>query len=233
MSKVEKHPIDEGKFQSTFDKYGHGKGSGKSRNSIYKHHKKWLASQETPDIVQDVEIKIEETPDIVQDENEESAQNQEFSNISWAQDEEGDVKTSTIPKPIADMAKGKVSQVSTAATGQLVRWGFVGLDRLITHWGRGGMGDSTWALERSSNDLEAMESSTVAVMEHYGVSIGVSPVVVWGGIMSSAYVPPILHVRRNADPNRVKRKSIFSRLFRRRKKNKITVEEVGTDDLNT
>ena len=40
MSKVEKHPTDKGKFQSTFDNYGHGKGNGKSRNAIYKHAKK-------------------------------------------------------------------------------------------------------------------------------------------------------------------------------------------------
>ena len=40
MSKVEKHPYDEGKYQSTFDDYGHGKGNGKSRNAIYKHAKK-------------------------------------------------------------------------------------------------------------------------------------------------------------------------------------------------
>ena len=46
MSKAEKHPDDEGKYQSTFDNYGHGKGNGKSRASIYKHHKKFVAEQE-------------------------------------------------------------------------------------------------------------------------------------------------------------------------------------------
>jgi len=40
MSKVQKHPTDKGKFQSSFDDYGHGKGNGKSRNAIYKHAKK-------------------------------------------------------------------------------------------------------------------------------------------------------------------------------------------------
>ena len=28
MSKVEKHPTDKGKYQSTFDNYGHGEGNG-------------------------------------------------------------------------------------------------------------------------------------------------------------------------------------------------------------
>ena len=40
MGRAEKHPTDEGKYQSTFDDYGHGKGNGKSRASVYKHYKK-------------------------------------------------------------------------------------------------------------------------------------------------------------------------------------------------
>ena len=39
MSKVEKHPTDKGKYQSTFDNYGHGEGNGKSKTAIYKHFK--------------------------------------------------------------------------------------------------------------------------------------------------------------------------------------------------
>ena len=44
MSKVKPHPTDKGKYQSTFDKYGHGKGNGKSRAAVYKHYKKSVTS---------------------------------------------------------------------------------------------------------------------------------------------------------------------------------------------
>ena len=37
MGQVEKHPTDEGKYQSTVDEYGHGPGNGKSRSAVYKH----------------------------------------------------------------------------------------------------------------------------------------------------------------------------------------------------
>ena len=63
MAKVEPHPYDEGKFQSTLDDYGHGKGNGKSRNAVYKH----LRKLET--------VKIDEVPS---SENLESAQNQDI-----------------------------------------------------------------------------------------------------------------------------------------------------------
>ena len=39
MSKVEPHSSDKGKYQSTFDGYGHGEGNGKSKTAIYKHFK--------------------------------------------------------------------------------------------------------------------------------------------------------------------------------------------------
>ena len=46
MSRIEDHPSDEGKYQSTFDSYGHGEGNGKSKTAIYKHYKTFKKKEE-------------------------------------------------------------------------------------------------------------------------------------------------------------------------------------------
>jgi len=124
MAKVEPHPYDEGKFQSTLDDYGHGKGNGKSRNAVYKH----LRKLET--------VKIDEVPS---SENLESAQNQdileespgqddswsEWGSVEWDSEDEGEVSARTIPIGIAGMAEA--SEMSIEAQGRMVRYGYVHL----------------------------------------------------------------------------------------------------------
>jgi len=48
MSRVQPHPTDEGRFQSTFDTYGHGKGNGKSRSMVYKHYNSTQKTSKNP-----------------------------------------------------------------------------------------------------------------------------------------------------------------------------------------
>ena len=78
MSKVEPHPTDKGKFQSTFDDYGHGKGNGKSRNAIYKHAKK---IEKITDFVKP-EIKVETSQNQEKIEVEEKENQSEYDSIS-------------------------------------------------------------------------------------------------------------------------------------------------------
>ena len=218
MSKVEPHPTDKGKFQSTFDNYGHGKGNGKSRNAIYKHAKKVSKQAET--------IPIQESDFVKKDENlnpdsEKITQNQtDWNSISWADDDVGDVKPKSIPEPIAAMANGQAAQVSLAAQGQVIRFAFHGLDRLITHWGRGVMNNPDYTIERHPSDMDALEASTLQLMAHYGIQMPVSPLMVWGATVGSAYAPPIMHIRKNADPNRKKRGLLSRFNFLKRKKKK-------------
>ena len=222
MSKVERHPTDTGKYQSTFDDYGHGKGNGKSRNAIYKHAKKMEAKKvdfvKTESENYTKSEKIEETIPVW--DSDESTQNQfeEWGSVEWDSADEGEVIPNTIPSPVAGLAGG-AGQLDLQATGQMVRLGFLGLDRMLTHWGRGVMGNKDWTLTRSSADYDALEVSTVNLMQHYGINVPVSPLVVWGATVGSAYVPPVMHIRKNADPSR-RRKSILGRLwpFRRKKK---------------
>ena len=237
MSKVEKHPTDEGKYQSTFDDYGHGEGNGKSRNAVYKHAKKLeinteygkSSSTKKTDFVKEQEEPTAQNQEIPIWDSETNAQNQDFSDwgeVEW-DSEISDSTQDTIPKPIAALGMGDSPMIDVQATGQMVRMGFMGLDRMLTHWGRGVMNDKEWTLTRSRSDYDALEISTVNVMQHYGITVPVSPLMVWGMTVGSAYVPPINHIRKNADPNR-RRSRLLSRLwpFKKKKKNTQNQEEV-------
>ena len=117
MALAEKHPIDKGKYQATFDDYGHGKGNGKSRNSVYKHHKKFLKEQSETENVIIINDDNVENDDFVQsdeqmsDDSVQNRENDETSSDKWADiawDENVDDTKGhpdTIPKPIADMGK--------------------------------------------------------------------------------------------------------------------------------
>ena len=245
MSKVEKHPFDEGKYQSTFDDYGHGKGNGKSRNAIYKHAKKLEKTDfvqtekssskkdvknDTDSLAEDLEnvqnhTFSDEIPIWSNDESDESVEFEEWGNVEW-DGEEVDVTPHTIPEPISNL-NATQQALDYESMGRLVRFGFIGLDRMITHWGRGVMNKPKWELKRSKQDYDVLESSTVQVMAHYGINIPVSPMTVWGLTIGAAYAPPINHIRKNADPNRKRR--IFKWPFRRKKKEEKVVVK---NDLN-
>ena len=216
MSKVEKHLTDKGKYQSTFDNYGHGEGNGKSKTAIYKHFKT-LENQEE-EIKQEVES--DEMPD--------------WENMDWLNPDEEDLVSSTIPNAIKHFAVTGNAQVMTEAhrqtQRQLVRWGFIGVDRGISHWGRGVTSNPKYEIKRSQSDYEAMEAATTHLMDANGIHINLSPSLVFATVMGAAYVPPIVDISRNADPKRklgiVRRITGF---FKRRKNKKITIERDDKD----
>jgi len=210
MKKAVKHEFDEGKWQSNFDNYGHGEGNGKSRTSIYKHFKKM---QLEPVDDNSEEIPIDEKP--------------KWSTSDWMNSDEVEVGSSTIPKPLSDIAAGKITEMDFKAQGKIVRTMYVGLDRLITHWGRGVMSQPDWTIERTPEDLDSMELATVNMLNYYDIRIPISPPMIWGVTIGSAYVPKISYVMKNRDPSR-KKKGFFSRIFRRKKKQ---VEEKEESDL--
>ena len=96
------------------------------------------------------------------------------------------------------------------------------------------MSSPKWSLTRSPEDYDALEASTVALLAHYGVEIPLSPVMVWGATVGAAYGPPILYIKKNADPNRIKKKflsKLFGKLniFKRRRKAKINTKVTDDD----
>ena len=212
MSRAEKHPTDEGKYQSTFDSYGHGEGNGKSRAAVYKHFKKIdsqkLTKSEEPEESDYTKTDLKEEP-----EESDYTKTDPFSDISWLSDDELDEIMPTIPKPIRALAAGDVAGMSAAQRAtqtQLINWGFMGIDRGLTHWGRGVTGHEEWSVSRHPQDYEAMTGATQHLMDENGISINLNPTLVWATVMSAAYVPPVTYVARNSD--KMKRKMFFSRI---------------------
>lgn len=201
MGLAEKHPTDEGKYQATYSKYGHGKGNGKSRSMIYKEAKKLGISQKEKkkenDFVQKDTVK--ETPKEIPEEPE-YTKSSSFEDVVWL-DEDEDLPPPTIAAPIRKLAggeEGELSAVHRATQAQLVRWGYMGLDRGLTHWGRGVTGKEDWEINRHPSDYDALEASTMHVLDANGISINLSPTAVWGVVVSAAYGPPVSYIARNA-----------------------------------
>lgn len=228
MSLVQKHPTDKNKYQSAFDTYGHGEGNGKSRNAIYKHAKKLKSQNLFPE-----EEKIEEPIiETAQNKEKEKVEEDKWGSISWADDTPETIIPKTIPDPIKKLSKNKGAPLNSKSTGTMIRMGFAGLDRMLSRYGQGVMSKPNWKIERNPEDYDALEESTLAVMEHYNVQIPISPVLVWGATVTSAYAPPIAHIRKNADPNR-KRNNIFSKLFSRFRKKKVKVSEIKDERIDS
>jgi hypothetical protein len=142
-----------------------------------------------------------------------------WGSIEWDEPEENaEVKTSTIPKPLSEMAQGERGLLNQQTQAQMIRVGYRALDRALTHYGRGVMASPDWSIDRTESDYDALEGATSAVLEHYGVHLPVSPLLVLGMTVSTAYIPPLNHIRKNADPNRRKGRLFagFKRLLPKR-----------------
>tara|TARA_R110000824_G_C15229598_1_gene678385 strand:+ start:5799 stop:6470 length:672 start_codon:yes stop_codon:yes gene_type:complete len=222
MGLAEKHPKDKGKYQSTFDSYGHGKGSGKSRAAVYKHAKKIKEEQKTASQnVEEVEV-INET--ISQNDEIKS----DWESISWLEEGE-DLPSPTIPAPIRKLSEGgpALSVAQKATQSKLVRWSYVGIDRFLTHWGRGVMQKPEYEIKRHPLDYDALEGATMHMMESNGISINLSPNLVFLTVLGSAYVPPVTHIVKNSRGNMFKKlglKSLLRNPFRKKPKKMINNE---------
>lgn len=204
--------------------YGNGHNKGKSRNAIYKHFKKMHESDETEFVKiesENIEVQEETFTESVEPES------SEWGEIEWEDSpsiESGEVKARTIPQFVSDLNENR--QVSREAQGQVVRLLFMSLDRALTHYGRGVMSNPEWSIKRAREDYDALEESTLNVMAYYGVSVPVSPLMIWGATVGSAYAPPLLEIRKKKDPNRPSMlKAIFGR-FRRKRKPRIEVDGI-------
>jgi len=216
MGRAEKHPTDIGKYQSTYDTYGHGEGKGKSRAAVYKNYKKinldfvQSGNDSTSKVTQKLTNDEESVEESVEDDYTKTDQ---FQDISWLSDDELGEIIPTIPKPIRALAAGDVAGMSAAQRAtqtQLINWGFMGIDRGLTHWGRGVTGHEEWGVTRHPTDYEAMTGATQHLMDENGLSINLNPTLVWATVMSAAYVPPVTYVARNSD--KTKRRMFFKNI---------------------
>lgn len=206
MSQVEKHPTDSGKYQSTISDYGHGEGNGKSRAAVYKHNKKYTkstknrgtrAGDDAPAKTRG-KTKSKKSDFVESDDN--PTQNPEFGDIDWLEEDEQDDYPSTIPRAIRGVATGEeMTAVARATQGQLVRWGYMGVDRGITHWGRGVTQNPEYEIKRSTMDYDALEGATMVWLESKGISINLTPGLVLTATLGAAYGPPIYQIAQEAE----------------------------------
>jgi len=234
MGLAEKHPKDKNKYQSTFDNYGHGKGNGKSRAAVYKHHKKFV--KENSDFVKPEEItsqNVEEIPIIENSTSQNVEENtSDWEDIEWLNEsEDSDLPSPTIPTPIRKLSEGgaALSVAQRATQGKLVRWAYMGIDRGLTHWGRGVTQQPEWEIKRHPMDYDALEGATMHMMDANGISINLSPNLVFMTVLGSAYIPPVTYVAQNSKKKifpKFNLKSLMRNPFRRKKKQveKMSVE---------
>lgn len=220
--KVEAHATIENKFQCAVCDYGHD--DPKSRQMIYKHWNK--EHKETVPSAGETDVHFPSPSDSGSIPVEEDTSSVQWDQIEWLNDPEDSTIPHTIPAPIREMANSKSTKALTKAQKNMeraaVRWSFIGLDRLISWWGKGVMSKPAYEIQRSQKDYDVLQESTVGLMESYGITIPASPIMIWGTIVGSAYVPPIMHIRKNADPNRKRRFKIpiIGRILQRRQKRK-------------
>lgn len=94
------------------------------------------------------------------------------------------------------------------------------------------MSKPEWEIRRHPQDYDALEAATSHLMQAHGLSINLSPEIVFVTVVGAAYVPPISYIARNTDATRSGR--IFSgiksfityplRMFRRRRSEPVAVE---------
>ena len=233
--------------------YGHD--VGKSRNAVYKHFKKhhqndsvketkttnsslnFSGSQSSVSENENLH-KIEdstEKDDFVKSESiSTESSDDKWGSIEWDENDvsETDVKPKGIPNVVKNLGQGGFDP---RTQGHLVRLGFRALDRAVTHYGRGVMSDPSYKIERSEEDYDALEQSTVQMMMHYGVSVPVNPLMLWSVTVGTAYAPPLMHIRKNADPNRPKKgilRAILGRFRRKRSRPTTDPQRTPTEQRN-
>ena len=216
MAKYEKHPDQEGKYRCPICDYGHK--NGKPRQAVSNHFdkvhgeatKKVEAPSEPPETLEaqegplndqestTIEFTVDDTPDWL---------------TSGSVDQSEDpITPSPMKAPIKGFLKSlqkeskntpgkkrsaKEHQAHLKQQGRIARWLFVCVDRLVVWWGRGVLEDRSWDIQRSSDEWHLIESATTEFMDHRGISIPISPDLVFIGTITAAYAPPILHVQKN------------------------------------
>lgn len=223
--KYEKHPTDEGKFQSTIDDYGHGIGNGKSRQAVSKNHDKIVKSQKADlHAVMETEPMLESQPE---SEPESEVKVKEES-PDWLNIDFGDEPNEehSIPLPIQGLIGAMSGQADPGAVrtpaelrawyaqqARLVRYFLAGIvDPTVSWWMKGITADPEMEIRRSQAEWDMTEAVTEQFLAHNQISVMVNPNLLMAGMMGALYVPPVVKAVRKRDPTR---KSAIGGFFQR------------------
>lgn len=227
MPKYEKHSTDDGKYQSTFDDYGHGEGNGKSRQAVTNHYNRnFKETEKTPS-----------TPTF-EGENTENIEIEESPKPEWLNfdmSEEGEkVETISISPLAQSFIKGLSKEGRSPQTpkelkqyyehqGKMLTWFFTGIiDPLFVWYGRTITTNSNFDIKRSANDIKLMEESSTQWLEYRQIDLPVTPDIIMAVTVGSMYVPVVRKIHKNRDPSRP---SFFKRWRQRRQLRKALKQE--------
>jgi hypothetical protein len=257
MVKYEKHSYDKGKYQCPVCTYGHGKGNGKSRQSVSKHYNKahnsldhGSASARIEDSAPITNLQTEaedlQTNPIIEPTEEIVIDEPEWLTVDFGDGAEQIVQS--IPSPVrgllSTLAKNHdPDKPRTRAEAKLwfqqqarmVRFFLSGvLDPLVSWYGRGLMANPEFQIKRSAEEWKLTEDITAQWLEYRGVVVPINPDVLMIGTLGALYLPPMSHIHRNRDPNRPKKsiRGIITRWRARRAVRKALKDQAFSDETS-
>jgi hypothetical protein len=227
MAKYEKHDTDKGKYQCPVCQYGHGKGNGKSRQSVSRHYNA-LHAEETPSAPTTPKTKTDATERV--DVNEAEISDDEPSTPEWLTFDMGDESdeepsTVSISPTAASVLKGMAAGADPPKSpkalkdfyeqqGRMMRWVFAGgIDPLFSWYGKSITTNPNFTIKRSKADWELFETVSANWLEYHGVQLPITPNIIMAGTIASMYAPVFLKIQRERDP---KKPSLFRRFRQRR-----------------
>ena len=249
--KYEKHPFDDGKYQSTVSNYGHGKGNGKSRQAVSKHYDKFTAEQDIEVILAPSEPQLDEVVgedlegdvEVKMQSDDYTPSDPEWLTIGREEESGSEPEVGSIPLPVKGVLKGLQGAVNASEfsmsemreffkhQARMVRFFLSGVvDPLVSWWGKGVTQNPEYAIKRTEDEWAMTEEITAQWMEYRGVSVPLNPDILMIGCMGALYAPPIAEIRAKADPNRPKRGPLA--LFRRWKQRRAIRRGLAENPLN-
>lgn len=226
MAKYEKSETDEGKYQCPICEYGHGKGRGKSRQSVSKHYNALHAEEE---VIDTVRPKQEKEATLRVDVKEGVTDEEPDSQPEWLQfdmaGEDEDAPTVRLSPTAASVLKGMRAGADPPSSpkalkefyeqqGKMMKWVFAGVvDPLFSWYGKSITTDPDFEIKRSSNDWALFESVSSNWLEYHGVRLPVTPDIIFAGTLASFYAPVVVKIHRKRDPSKP---SMWSRFKSRR-----------------
>ncbi len=232
MAKYEKHPRIEGKYQCPECNYG--RKSGRSRQAVTKHYDKTHAevvaeipvegpieaaeATFTPSgydstsetFLDDSEVKIQSEEPFTPTEG------PEWLNVT-REETQGEREVGSIPDPVKGVLRGLQGAVNAsewsvtemrqffAHQARMVRFLFSGVvDPLVSWWGKGVTANPEYRIKRTDDEWKMTEEITAQWMEYRGIAVPLNPDILMVGMVGSLYLPPIMELRKDADPNRPK-----------------------------
>jgi len=227
MAKYETHLHDEGKYQCPICEYGHGRGNGKSRQSVSRHYNASHAEESdsaptTPkqDLSETVRVDVKE-----EEFDDSTPSAPEWLTFDMGEESEEEVATVSISPTAASVLRGMAAGADPPTSpkalkefyeqqGRMMKWIFAGaVDPIVSWYGKSITTNPDFSIQRSKSDWELFETVSANWLEYHGVRLPITPDIIMVGTLASFYAPVLVKMQKERDP---KKPSLFRRWRARR-----------------